>query len=238
MLRALLWDVDGTLAETEDAHRTAFNTAFVEAGLAWHWDRDLYGRLLTVSGGQERIAFYQNSVETEKPLSWDAIASLHKRKTAIYGELLASGRVSLRPGVARILHEAAVCGLKLAVTTTTSTANVHRLMSATLGHCAPRWAACVCAEDVTRKKPAPDVYTSALALLGLSARECLAVEDSQNGLRAALGAGIPCLVTPSAYTRDQDFSGAIQVMDNLESGSGVYVDTGCLWAMHAHRLSS
>lgn len=238
MLRAILWDVDGTLAETEEAHRMAFNQAFAEAGLDWIWSRELYGCLLDVSGGRERIARFQDLSHVSAPLGSEAIAALHRRKTEIYGDMLASGRVSLRPGVARILHEASVCGLQLAVTTTTSTANVHRLMSATLGHCAPRWAACICGEDVARKKPAPDVYTSALALLGLSPRECLAVEDSENGLRAALNAGIPCLVTPSAYTRGQDFSGALGVMDALENEQGAYVDAGCLWAMHAHQLSS
>jgi HAD superfamily hydrolase (TIGR01509 family) len=222
MLRGLIWDVDGTLAETEEAHRKAFNLAFAEAGLDWHWDEQTYARLLVVSGGKERIAHFQESFLQTSMLDVERVAILHGRKTSYYAELISSGRITLRPGVQRMLEEAEQKGLKLGIATTTSVVNVHALLASTLGARTPHWQAMVCGDDVPRKKPAPDVYVAALAQLGLSARECLAIEDSENGLRAAVALGIPCLVTPSTYTRGQDFSGALAVVENLDRDSCGY----------------
>lgn len=216
MLRGLVWDVDGTLAETEEAHRGAFNLAFAEVGLDWHWDQQTYARLLAVSGGKERITYFQNSFLRRIMLDAEGIASLHARKTLLYGKLMSSGQIGLRPGVLRLLDEAEHAGLQLGIATTTSRENVHALLNATLGTKTLRWRAMVCGDDVPRKKPAPDVYEAALDQMGLSADECLAIEDSENGLRAALAAGIACLVTPSSYTGGQYFRGAMVVINNLE----------------------
>lgn len=216
MLRGLIWDVDGTLAETEEAHRKAFNLAFAEAGLDWHWDRQTYARLLAVSGGKERIAHFQGSAAQKVVLDAGGIASLHDRKTLLYAELISSGRIQLRPGVGRLLEEAAQAGLQLGIATTTSAANVRALLASTLGARTPHLQAMVCGDDVPRKKPAPDVYVTALAQMELPASECLAIEDSENGLRAALAAGIACLVIPNAYTVGQNFCEALAVMESLE----------------------
>jgi HAD superfamily hydrolase (TIGR01509 family) len=215
MLRGLIWDVDGTLAETEEAHRTAFNLAFAEAGLGWHWDQQTYARLLAVSGGKERIAHFQRSSALGVVFHAEGIAALHDRKTLLYAELISSGRIALRPGVRRLLDEAEQAGLQLGIATTTSAANVRALLDSTMRTRIPHWQAMICGDDVPRKKPAPDVYVAALAQLGLSGGECLAIEDSENGLHAALAAGIACVVTPSAYTDGQDFREALAVLDHL-----------------------
>jgi len=144
------------------------------------------------------------------------IATLHDRKTLLYAELISSGRIQLRPGVRRLLEEAAQAGLRLGIATTTSAANVRALLTSTMGARTPYWQAMVCGDDVPRKKPAPDVYVAALAQLELPASECLAIEDSENGLRAALAAGTACLVIPSAYTDGQNFREALAVIESLE----------------------
>ena len=205
MLRALVWDVDGTLAETEhDGHRVAFNQAFAEHGLPWHWDETLYRELLATTGGKERMrAWWQrvDPVAAAAPEAAARIASLHARKTAIYGDLVARGAVQLRPGVARLLNQARADGLVLAIATTTAPENVQALLQATLGPGAPGWFACVGAGDVVpHKKPAPDIYHWVLQRLGLAARDCLALEDSAPGSAAAVAAGLPTVVIRSRYT--------------------------------------
>ncbi|MBZ0164464.1 MAG: HAD-IA family hydrolase [Notoacmeibacter sp.] len=212
-LRGLIFDVDGTLAETEELHRAAFNQAFEEAGLGWTWRRDDYRRLLRTTGGKERIAQYAG--EVGKP-GLD-IAALHRRKTAIYGERMASGRIALRPGVENLIRTAREREIALAIATTTTRANVEALFAATLGTEALDWFAAVCtANEAPVKKPDPQVYLLALQILGLGPDECLAFEDSANGLKAALAAGITTVVTPSTYTADDDFSGAALVIRDLE----------------------
>lgn len=215
--RALVFDVDGTLAETEDVHRRAFNETFRDFGLDWHWDRTLYRRLLDVTGGKERIRFFiDRYAPADGAVLIDRIAAMHADKTRRYGALIAAGAATLRPGVRDLLQTARRAGLRLAVATTTSRPNVDALLAATLGPQGPSLFDVVAAGDeAAAKKPAPDIFLLALARLGLEARDCLAFEDSRNGLEAALAAGLATVVTPSAYTADQDFSGALAVLPDL-----------------------
>ena len=214
--RALIFDVDGTLAETEEVHRRAFNEAFSYFELPWFWDSGLYRKLLRVSGGKERIRHFIDHHSTcGTLLSVEQIAELHRFKNARYFELVRNGGCRFRPGVADVLADAVARRQLLAIATTTSRENVAALL-ATLE---PRWSglfqAVLCGEDVERKKPSPEVYRKILDLLGLPAHQCLAVEDSRNGLLAAQGAGIPVLITRSFYFADDDFAGALAVVANL-----------------------
>jgi len=219
-LQALIFDVDGTLADTErDGHRPAFNAAFAEHGLDWHWDETLYGRLLAITGGKERMRHYagQHAADVAARDDFDdLVRKLHAAKTAHYVRLVEQGGLPLRPGIASLIAEARRQGLRLAIATTTSPENVDALLRATLGQDAPGWFEVIGAGDIVpAKKPAPDIYTWVLDRLGLPASACLAIEDSENGLRAAQGAGLRCLVTRNAYTAGQDFSGALCVVDDL-----------------------
>jgi len=219
-LKALIFDVDGTLADTErDGHRVAFNTAFAEHGLDWHWDEALYGRLLRVSGGVERMAHYASDWRCW-PVADEArraalLRELHASKTGHYLRHVASGGVALRPGVARLLRAARDEGLRLAIATTTTRDNVLALLAATLGAgSAHEFDVIGTALEVPDKKPDPAVYLWVLEQLGLNAAEAIAFEDSANGLRAARAAGLPCLVTPTAYTADEDLAAAtIRLID-------------------------
>lgn len=212
MIRALVFDVDGTMAETEELHRSAFNQAFAEAGLSWRWDRDLYKDLLHVTGGRERILAYGGRIGQ----TVDA-AALHRRKTEIYNALLRDGGISLRPGIALLIERARLEGLALAIGTTTSRPNVLSLLDATLGIGAARLFSSIrTGEDVASKKPDPEVYHLVLADLGLPGDHCLCVEDSRNGLLAARAAGLRTLITPSLYSEGEDFSGADIVMRTRE----------------------
>jgi len=217
---ALIFDVDGTLAETEELHRRAFNHAFAGHGLDWHWDRATYKDLLRVTGGKERMRAYHARQWIAPPLSDLDIAELHRIKTLHYAELIETGCCPLRPGVAALLAAARARGQRLAIATTTSHGNIDALLSQALGQ---RWAAdfdaIVAGDDVRHKKPAPDVYLEILARLKLDASACLAIEDSANGLIAASRADIPVLITRSMFFGDDDFSAARAVLDDL-SGLG------------------
>ncbi len=220
-LKALLFDVDGTLADTErDGHRPAFNQAFSEQNLDWHWSPELYGRLLAVTGGKERILHF---IDTERPLVPDVedlrafVAGLHRSKTKHYTEALGKGEVPLRPGVLRILQEAKAAGMTLAIATTTTPANVSALLASSIGPEAAQWFSVIAAGDIVpHKKPAPDIYTYAMDQLGVQPDECLAFEDSYNGVRSVVDAGIKSLlVTINDYTKDHDMTGASLVLNNL-----------------------
>ncbi len=220
-MTGLLLDFDGTLAETErSGHRVAYNAAFAELGLPYHWDEALYGKLLAVAGGKERLAHYFKH-ERDERLSPEALQALVTRIYALkqrrFGEL--TGKIPLRPGVRRLILAARAAGLRLAIVTTASPDGVEALLKHHPGvrDCFELIAA---GDVVPHKKPAPDIYRWALERMRLDTNACLAVEDSHIGLRASLDAGIRTLVTVSAYTLDEDFTGAVAVLSDLgEPGS-------------------
>jgi len=217
-LEALIFDVDGTLADTErDGHRVAFNEAFKEAGLDWDWTVELYGELLQVTGGKERIRLYVEKFLKDFELDEDITefaARLHKRKTHFYLKLLQSGAIPLRPGVERLINEARQAGLRLAIATTTTPENVTYLLSSTLGKESIDWFEVIAAGDIVpAKKPAPDIYNWALEQMKLSPDVCLAFEDSLNGIKSSLAAGLKTIITVNGYTKDDDFTGAAIVLD-------------------------
>ena len=219
-LQALIFDVDGTLADTErDGHRPAFNQAFAEAGLDWHWDVPLYGKLLGVTGGKERMKHYIDHYRPDysKPAHFDEmVAELHKNKTLHYTKLAAAGGIPMRAGVKRLLNEARAAGLRLAIATTTTPENVTVLLEHSLGAGTQDWFEVIAAGDIVpAKKPAPDIYHYALQKMGLNASDCLAFEDSENGLRSSLGAGLTTLITVNDYTLNHNFSGAAVVLSDL-----------------------
>lgn len=221
MLQALIFDVDGTLADTEQAHLAAFNHAFAQEGMGWHWDEALYTELLNISGGKERMLHYWQRVQPDvKDIGGagvrDTIARLHELKTAAYESAVQSGAVSLRPGVLRLMSEAAAANIRLAIATTTSPVNIAALLTKAIG---PDWrthfVAIGDASTAPHKKPHPQVYLQMLAALDLPASECLALEDSNNGLRAATAAGLATIVTPNSFTSHHDFTGALKVVPDL-----------------------
>lgn len=218
-MKAVIFDVDGTLADTEEAHRQAFNATFKEFGLSWHWDVELYVELLAVAGGKERLAHYCRCVEPARlaqPDGMGFIAKLHQRKTRVYERRVEMGEVPPRPGVVRLIRELLVADVRLAIATTTSRANVDVLLATALADLPPDAFEVIGAgEQAAAKKPAPDIYNWVLGELGLPGADCLAIEDSRNGVRAALGAGIPVLVTESSWTRRDDFTGAVAVLPDL-----------------------
>ena len=238
MLKALLFDVDGTLADTEEAHRRAFNAAFRDAGIAWHWHPTLYARLLSVAGGKERLLHYWRLVDPETADGSkvkEIVDAVHALKTRHYAQLVGAGQVPLRPGIARLLGEARVQGVTLALATTTTPANVDALLRVPLGR---DWRSLFCAvcdgDTPGAKKPAPDVYRALLATLTLQASDCLAIEDSENGLRAAHAAGIRTIVTSTAWTRGQSFDAAHITLTEF----GEQVDLAALRHWHTEKNST
>ncbi len=218
--QALIFDVDGTLAETErDGHRPAFNAAFRDAGLPWRWDVETYGELLAVTGGKERLRFYAERHDLDflrPPNADERIKVLHAAKTRHYLAMLEAGQIPLRPGVARLIAEARAAGVRLAIATTTTPDNVTTLLRTALAPDASAWFEAIGAGDIVpHKKPAPDIYLWVLDRLGLPAEACLAIEDSANGLKSAMAARLPTVVTRSVYTADHDFTGAQAVLPDL-----------------------
>ena len=217
-LKALIFDVDGTLADTEELHRQAFNLAFLQRELAWEWSAAEYARLLAVCGGKERIAHYIGTLaksNAEKARLGALVPAIHRVKTQAYADLVADNRTPLRPGVARLISEARAAGMRLAIASTTSAANIGALLEPGGGLGTRSFEVIACAEQVALKKPAPDVYRLALARLRLPAEACLAFEDSANGLRAARAAGLATVVTPTRWTAAQDFAGASLCLSSL-----------------------
>ncbi len=248
-LEALIFDVDGTLADTEEAHRQAFNQAFCAFGLDWNWTRDAYGELLQVTGGKERISSHLDALPLatpERQRLLGLIPGIHAAKTRYYNLRVGLGRVPPRSGVGRLLNEARAAGVRLAIASTTTAENITSLISASFGQAALTWFDAIVAGDaVAKKKPAPDVYLQALARLNVPAAHAIAIEDSEIGVRAAKAAGIFTLATPSPWTRTQDFSCADLVLPSLaepedpfdaadESRIGAkYVGLAQLAAVHA-----
>lgn len=238
-LQALIFDVDGTLADTESAHCAAFNQAFAEFGLDWHWDEALYTELLNISGGKERLLHYWKIArpdvrELDAMALQDTVARLHELKTAAYELAVQNGMVQLRPGVLKLIESAYQDGLHLAIATTTSPVNIATLLRTAIG---PDWTQYfLVIEDAStaqHKKPDPQVYRQTLARLQLPARACLALEDSANGLQAATGAGLQTVITPNRFTAHHDFSGALRVLASLQDTS-----VADLRAWHAQRAAA
>lgn len=255
-LLALIFDVDGTLADTEEAHRIAFNQTFHAAGLDWHWDPDLYTQLLAVAGGKERILHYINVYQAafSKGFSPDElnsqVAALHRDKTQRYQEMLRRGEVPVRSGVKRLLKQAHDCGLKLGIATTTSMTNVDALLQNAFAEEVRGWIDMIAAgEMVAHKKPAADIYQCALHGLGLRSENCIAFEDSLIGLQSASGAGLKTIITTDRYSRHRHFDGALIVLDKLGetddpieviSGDPMghsYVDLAMIRELHAMAYS-
>lgn len=218
-IKAIIFDVDGTLADTEEGHRQAFNQAFEQNGLTWHWDLDLYDKLLAVTGGKERIRYFLSNFQRDFVLPADVdgfVKSLHAAKTQHYTSMVRQGLIPLRPGIKPLILAAHEAGLKLAIATTTAPDNVAALLELGLG---PHWqtlfGAVGCGDMVPNKKPAPDVYLWVMKTLGVTADQCIALEDSENGLHASLAAGITTYITLNHFTRHHDFAGAAAVIDDL-----------------------
>ncbi|WP_370692139.1 HAD-IA family hydrolase [Hydrogenophaga sp.] len=220
-MNALIFDVDGTLADTESVHLEAFNHAFRQEGLDWHWSTEQYTQLLDISGGKERMLHHWRTVdpdmkEVDAGALTDTINRLHEIKTAYYENAVNSGAVTLRPGVLALMNEARGQGLQLAIATTTSPVNIAALMRSAIGlDWRSHFLAVGDASNAPIKKPHPQVYLKVLADMGMSAPECVAFEDSSNGLRAATAAGLDTVITPNSFTAHHDFKGALRVVPDL-----------------------
>jgi HAD superfamily hydrolase (TIGR01509 family) len=219
-LKAFIFDVDGTLSDTErDGHRVAFNQAFDEYDLNWHWSVETYGELLAVTGGKERMKYYAEKFLDKNNIPEDLeekIPELHAAKTRHYTELLSTGAIPLRPGVERLIAEARQRGYRLAIATTTTPENVTALLTHTLGAESIGWFEVIAAGDIVpAKKPASDIYDYALKEMNLTADECIAFEDSANGIKSSAGANLNTIITINDYTKDHDFSDASIVLDHM-----------------------
>ncbi len=215
-IKALIFDVDGTLAETEEAHRAAFNQAFKQAGMDWNWSVDDYRQLLKTTGGKERMKAHQAGLPADQQMTDAEIKTLHAAKTKLYVKILKEGKLALRPGVKALVQAATDAGIRVAIATTTSRPNVDALCACCWSKPAEKiFEVIACGDEVENKKPAPDVFLLALERLGLPADECVAFEDSVNGVNSAKGADLPVVVTPSMYTNTDDFSTAESVIVNL-----------------------
>ncbi len=227
-LRALIFDCDGVLAETErDGHRVAFNRTFAAKGYGFEWDAALYKELLKVGGGKERMKhFFDQTSWPAGTTDKDAlIKELHQLKTDCYTQIVASGELPLRPGVARVVDEAVAAGVRLAVCSTSNEKAVHTVVERLLGPARKAKFDVILAGDVvSKKKPDPEIYTLVLHRLGLRATECVVIEDNRNGLLAAKGAGMYCLVTTNSYTEDEDFREADLVVSELGDPPNVQAD--------------
>jgi HAD superfamily hydrolase (TIGR01509 family) len=225
-IKAIIFDVDGTLADTEEAHRIAFNKAFAGNHLGWNWGVALYDKLLKVTGGKERIKYFVESFlpSFEKPGDYDNfVKNLHLVKTEHYTAMLADGHVPLRPGIKQLIDDARAGGIQLAIATTTSPENIAALLEVGLARDWQSYFASIgCGDIVPHKKPAPDIYLWVLNDLELEPGDCIALEDSNNGLRSSLAAGIKTYITVNQYTRNQDFSGAAAVFDDLADLDAFY----------------
>lgn len=234
-MKALIFDCDGVLVDTErDGHRVAFNRAFAAAGIDAEWDVDLYGELLKIAGGKERMTHYFNQHGWPQGTTAETlIPELHKKKTAIFTELIAEGSLPLRPGIRRVVDEAHAAGIKLGVCTTSNPKAVDGVLDL-LGAERKKWFDIVLAGDVVaKKKPNPEIYILARERLGLRGEDCVVIEDSRNGLLAAVGAGMPCVITKSTYTQNEDFREAARVVPELGDAPNVQITLQDLQAIAA-----
>lgn len=253
-LQVIIFDVDGTLAETErHGHRVAYNQAFDELGAGWEWSDTLYGDLLQIEGGTERLAHYLAEYQpdfTPENGRGDFVGTAHARKNVHYRALLEAGEVPLRAGVRRLIEEARAAGMRLAIASSSLRANVCALLTTAIDPDAEQWfEVIVSGDDVARKKPDPEVYRRVLERLDLPASACIAIEDSENGCRAAVACGIATIVSTSSYTGEHDFSGSLLVVDSLgepgapwrviagSAGGAEYLDLTTLRRLHAQALA-
>jgi HAD superfamily hydrolase (TIGR01509 family) len=227
-MNALIFDCDGVLADTErDGHLPAFNEAFAQFGIPLRWSETEYATALEIGGGKERLAAALTpALLTKLGVKTDAqrssfIAKLHAAKTEAFTTIVASGALPGRPGIARLARAMRDRGWRLAVASTSAEASVRAVLESVVGPADARSFAIFAGDAVARKKPAPDIYLLALDRLGISAREALVIEDSRIGLLAATAAGLRCLVTPTAFTRDQSMDAAALVVSSLGEPDGV-----------------
>ena len=245
-LKAIIFDMDGTLADTEELHRRAFNLAFKECACPLDWSRLEYQQLLSISGGRERISHCLRQAGADAAGLEQTVDAVHKRNSTLYRQILLSDVIELRPGIRRLVRECRAAGLKLAIATSSSTDNVDTLLQRTFGSAgAGLFPVVVTCDSVKDKKPSPAVYLRALSELGLEAKHCMALEDTANGNLAALAAGIKTVITTHPLTRDDDFTGASLVLNHLgepdqpfEAASGTahgrrYVDLALLRLLHS-----
>jgi HAD superfamily hydrolase (TIGR01509 family) len=218
-LQALIFDCDGVLVDTErDGHRVAFNQAFAKKGLDIEWDVQLYGDLLEVAGGKERMRYYFNTHQwpdniTDKD---GFIKELHKLKTDCFMQIIETCQLPLRPGVARLVDEAIAEGITMVVCSTSNERAVTLVVERLLGkERRSHFAAIFAGDVVSRKKPDPEIYNLAARQLNLEPTRCVVVEDSRNGFLAAQAAGMHCIVTTNGYTEHEDFSQADLVVSEL-----------------------
>ena len=231
-MQALIFDCDGVLVDTErDGHRVAFNRAFEALDIDADWSVELYGELLLIGGGKERMRHYFDTYgwPQGRPESKDElIALLHKTKTDFFTDIIASGQLPLRPGISRIVDEAIAAGVRLGVCTTSAPKAIDGVLDLFGAERKAKFEFVHAGDVVSRKKPDPEIYELAKQSLGLPVHECIVIEDSRNGLMAATGAGLPCLITTSAYTTDEDFTGAAAVVPELGDAPNVRITLGDL----------
>lgn len=240
MMKALIFDCDGVLVDTErDGHRVAFNRAFAEIGLDVSWDVELYGELLKVAGGKERMRAYFEKAgwPAEAKDKDEFIADLHKRKTNIFADLIASGQLPLRAGINRIIDEAVAAGMKLGVCTTSNPISVDGVLDLMGPERKSKFEFVLAGDIVSKKKPDPEIYNLAAERLGFSPSSCMVIEDSRNGLLAAHGAGMPCLITTSTYTINENFDHAVKVVPELGDPPNVLVTLEDLKRLVAERAA-
>lgn len=225
-LKAIIFDLDGTIAETEDAHRAAFNRAFAAAGLSWHWDPATWSGLLEIAGGRNRLHAWlaDNRPDLlQGPEATHLLDTLHGAKDRLYREILEAGEIPLRPGIRALMDEARASGVRIAIATTSRRAIAQRVIECCLGEDAPGWFdAFLGHEDATYRKPHPDIYRRAAARLRLRPRDCLALEDSAIGVASAVSAGVPVVATVNAYSGDRPFEGALAVVSDLGSDAAPF----------------
>ncbi|HEV7489359.1 MAG TPA: HAD-IA family hydrolase [Rhodanobacteraceae bacterium] len=249
-LRALIFDVDGTLADTEEFHRRAFNAVFAAAGLVWWWNRGTYRDLLRIAGGRQRMRAYaerEDPLLAKRPEFDDLLVALHAAKTKRYDASLREQPLPLRPGIVRLFDEADAAGVRLAIATTTTAANLDALLEPQFGHAwRGRFAVVVSGSEITRLKPAPDVYLEVLRQLALDADACLAFEDSANGIRSAGAAGLAVIATPTWYSLAESLPPAFVSLPHLgdrdhplpkDAPGAPYVDLACLREWHRHAIA-
>lgn len=238
MLQAIIFDVDGTLADTEEVHRLAFNAIFAEFGLAWEWTPELYAELLTISGGRERITAFGHDLRArfaDDAEFTEFVLTLHRAKTRRYGAMLSDGEVRLRPGIRRLIDNARTAGIKLAIATSSARVNCETLLDNNLPPGWRDWFVTIqTCDSVPRKKPSPAVYEAVLAELDTDLERIVALEDTRNGLLAASAAGLATVITTHRFTRDDDFTGAALVVDSAGEPTAPF--TVAAGNAHGHRM--